>query len=449
MRVPSTLVSLTRSLLLLIATAICLTGCVAIASESARQLDEVGDVELTTIICASETGAAGTCPRGNSGTPAGTGNYQVLMAYRLPLGVTAPESVGATEGTIAFARNETFTAELNRLAPIPPAAGQRWVGYLSPSFAFGSSQPDRSATITARLGLIRGGDGSPFAGPVRYRTLVGYRESAPDPSRPVVCGETLSQELDGTRCMDAPSEEEAATDLVAPTRDLSILTGAAGSVARGASGTIDFAVGYAGEGPSPPFGLSASTSVPGGTATPSAATLAPPATGRSVIPVAVAVPASAPPGVYDVTLTAALANGQTRSATGTLTVTGADVVDRSPPEVSLRLKTAPRMRRALRIGVVADVSCSEDCTLSSELRAGRRTARALRLRIPPGRQSVVVGRVAERVHAAGRRNVRIRFTKGLGPRLLRPRRVSLALVVVARDRQGNARRRTLQFAIRR
>jgi hypothetical protein len=435
-------------ILLLTLLAFTLSGCVAIIEESGRQLDEVGDVELTTVLCASELGQ-GTCPRGNSGELSSDGMYQLLLGHRIPLGVAPPESMTDADGLIAFARNPSFTAELDRLAPIAPAAGQRWVGYVSAPFQYAVGQSQSTATVVARMALLRVGDGSPFSGPFRYRSLIGYRHSDPDPARAVACGDSLAggNPADQTHCMDFPTDEELKTDLSVPTRDLGILAGPAGTAPRGGTGTIPFTLAYAGATAAPSFSLGAGTSIPGGTAAPGSPTIAPAEAGTTVVGVNVSVPATTPPGPYEVTLSATLGNGQTRSATGLVTVTGAGTTDRNPPEVAMRMRTTPKLRRARKAGVVADISCSESCVLVAEMRAGRISARALGLRIPAGARSVVVGRTTERASASGRRNVRIRFFKGLGTRLLRLRRVSLALSVRALDQAGNVRRRSIQFAL--
>lgn len=438
-----------RLLVLLCALIAALSGCVSISDESARQLDEVGDVELTTVVCASQVNGGVSCPGSNSGEANGGDSYQLLIGYRLPANSAPPESIAATEVPLTLSRSTSYTGELEVLAPPPP--GQRWVGYISPPFQYDALQADQSATIVARVLLSRGPDGEPFAAPFRYRTIVGYRHAGEEPNRPVRCGDRLSSSnaTEQTTCMTFPSETEMATDRHLRTRDLGILAGASGSAPRGGSGTVPFTVAYDGEGASGSFALSATTTAPGGTVALPAASVAPPAAGSTIVPVTVSVPSSTPPGTYEVALTATHPGGQVRRAGGLVDVTGSDPVDRAPPEVAARMKSTPRVRRALKIGLVADVSCSEECRVDAELRASRRSARALRLPIPPGARHVILGSIAEKRHAAGRRNVRIRFRKGLGPRLVRLRRVALTIRVTARDRVGNTRRRSLKFTLKR
>lgn len=443
--------ALPRLALLVLVPAVALAGCVSISEESARQLDDVGDVELTTVICASETAVGPRCPASDSTELDPSGTYQVLIGYRLPAQAAPPESIVAVEPVVTLSRSSSYTAELQRLAAPPASAAQRWVGYVSPPFEHRLGDSSSSATIVARVGLLRAADGTPFGGPFHYRTIVGYREAGEDPNRPVQCGEPLNFRNDAgdTTCMTYPDDSELPTNATLQTRDLGIVAGPPGAAPRGGTGIVHFKVAYSGDGASPPFALVAGTTVPGGSAAPSVGEIAPAASGTTVVPVTVQVPASTPRDSYEVTLTATHANGQQRHAGGLIAVTGADAEDRTPPELAARMRTTPRLRRARRIGVVADVSCSEECTLTSELRAGPTSARALGLPLPPGQRAVVVGSAAERNAASGRRNVRIRFRKGLGPRMLQLRRLSLSMRVTARDRAGNTRRRSIQFSLRR
>ena len=441
-----------RLLLILCVFAVALSGCVSISEESARQLDEVGDVELTTVICASRANAGADCPASNHTELNEGGQYQVLIGYRLPAQSSAPESIAAAEVPLTLSRSASYSAELARLAP--PGEGRQWVGYVSPPFAYQALQSEQSATIVTRVLLLRGADGAPFQSPFRHRTIAGFRRIASDddPNRPIACGERLGETNadEKTSCMTSPVTAEAAeTDVEVQTRDLGVLAAAPASVPRGGGGSVDFTVAYSGKDAAPAFAVAASTTIPGGTAAPAITSVAPAAAGNTPLPVAVSAPASTDPGTYEVALTASLPNGQTRRATTLVAVTGSDPVDRTPPEVAARMKSRPRIKRALRVGMVADVSCSEACVVGAELRVSRKIARRLRVAPAPGLRVAIVGTIVEKSHAAGRRNVRIRFNRGLGPRLKRMRRVKLSLRVTAIDRFGNVRRRTVGFSLRR
>ena len=431
-----------RLFFLLTAIAAAFTGCVSIASESARQLDEVGDVELTTVVCASQPGNAAYCPVSDSAEFTNS-DHQLLMGYRIPSQAAPPETVSATDVELTLSRNASYTAELQRLSPAP--TGQQWVGYLSPAFTYSPAQTEQMATVVARMMLVRDPNGAPFPSPFHYRTIVGHRQSRDDPNRPVDCGEALQNvNDDGTTCMSYPSVEELASDLKVATRDLGILNGAVGTAPRGGSGTVTFTVAYSGDSASPSFALATTTTVPGGSAT-----AQPSAAGSGPVPVNVAVPASTAPGIYEVTLSATHPSGQSRRSVGFVRGTGDAPVDRTPPELAAKMKSRPRVRRALKLGMVADISCSEACRVTAQLRVGRRTARRMGFLLAPGTRSTVVGVTRETGHASGRRAVRLRFRRGLGPRLKRLRRVPLVLRVTARDPAGNTRRRSVKFSIRR
>ena len=93
---------------------------------------------------------------------------------------------------------------------------------------------------------------------------------------------------------------------------------------------MPFVVGYPSSAtPAADFALSATTTLPGGSPTPILTRLIPASNSVTRVPVAVGVPANARPGAYEVTLTARLSTGQTRTATGRLTVSGITTVGRA------------------------------------------------------------------------------------------------------------------------
>ena len=102
---------------------------------------------------------------------------------------------------------------------------------------------------------------------------------------------------------------------------------AGNATASGAPGSLvslPFTLRYAGTATAAAnFGLSATSTLPGANLAVTPGGLAPASNSDSQALVAVGIPAGAKAGTYDVTLTAKLANGQTRSRTGKLTVTGA------------------------------------------------------------------------------------------------------------------------------
>ena len=398
----------------LLCCALALGGCVAVTEEAERQLEEVGPVEVRTVVCASRPPE---CPAGNDGRPAGSGEYQLLVGYRVPAATVAPETVVAEENLLSLTPSPSLTAELQRLAPAAP--GLKWAGYASGPFTYEASGGPSAAALVAVFGLVRPADGRPFTGPFLLRTVVGYRTVDPGAERPVACGDSLEGGTGDTRCMDWPGPEALPENRQLDTRDVGIVAGGPAAAARGTTVAVPFTLHHAGKGAAPALSFSAATSVPGGTAQPVQTSLAP-EPGEHSVPVTLAVPAATGPGTYDVTLTAALGNGQRRSATALVEVSG-PAEDRNPPVVTVSLLRRTTIAEVRRRGARVEVSCSEDCTLGVELRQGTK----------------VVGRYAETATAPGRRRFRIRAR--------RAKAGLLTVRVVAVDRAGNRGSRSLRF----
>jgi hypothetical protein len=267
-------------------------------------------VRLTTTACFSKQSG---CPdTGNTGYGATSGGFQVMLGYRLPSATSTPQSFNTTAGQfLNFERDQSYGAELQRL--MPPAPGQKWVGYRTGSLASAPNNP--SFTVAPSFALRQGDDGSPFSGPFAYRVVSGARV-APNPNAPVDCGSNpAGNDANKTSCVDSPSIAEAATNLQQPTQDLGILEqGAVFRAHKGSSAPQQFRLLYAGNGPAPSFALKASTDIPGATAKAQTGSIVPSAAG-SKVPVKLQVPPNVPDGSYDLTLVASLPNGQMRSST--------------------------------------------------------------------------------------------------------------------------------------
>ena len=145
-------------------------------------------------------------------------------------------------------------------------------------------------------------------------------------SRPVVCGASLSTVFDED---PSPTNDvyaickDAGGGVTSVVRDLGILAGAPANGSPGGLAAVPFTLRFAGSAFSlARFALTATTTLPGATLGVTPGDLTPATDSDSQALVAVGIPAGARAGTYDVTLTARLANGQTRSRTGTLTVTG-------------------------------------------------------------------------------------------------------------------------------
>ena len=201
---------------------------------------------------------------------------------------------------------------------------------------YSGNAPVQVDNVTATFGLPEGADGNPFAGPFKYRTVVGARATggAFPANRPVVCGDSLTATFDedtdpGTStfvtCVDSPTPAVLNTDNAIPTRDLGVVaSGALGTARQGTLGTVPFILRYAGTaGGASVFALSASTTLPGAVAAPTIDSLTPATNSDNPVSVAVGVPPNAAPGTYNVTITATQITGQVRTGTGKLIVTSA------------------------------------------------------------------------------------------------------------------------------
>lgn len=337
--------------------ALALSGCVVITTESTSQPTVIGQLVLHTEACFSSdfTGFGGPdfgCPNGNSGDPIFGPSFQVLVAYRVPAGITLPATLTSSAGaSLTLTQNPSYTGELT--AKAPPPAGEKWVGYLSDPISGG---PSGGFSLDVPIDLPRGADGAPFQGPFHYRTVTGYRDVTP--TDPVDCGPNVTQ-VNGsgpsTICVDSPSAAQLPNDLAAPTRDLGVLYTPAPGSNQAAQGTstaaVPFALKFAGtETPGATFKLAATTTIPGARAVPGFSDYATPTDTTTPVGVGLDVPAATPVGTYAVTLTASLPNGERRTQTVPVNVVsgapvntgGVAVVD--PPR---------RLRRPSIAGVVA------------------------------------------------------------------------------------------------
>ena len=147
-------------------------------------------------------------------------------------------------------------------------------------------------------------------------------------TRPVVCGNDLATAFDEDP-RATPNDvfvicEDTLSGGALITRDLGVL--AANATASGGPASLvslPFTLRYAGNATAAAnFALTATSTLPGATLAVTPGGLAPASNSESQALVAVGIPAGARAGTYDVTLTAKLATGQTRSRTGKLTVTG-------------------------------------------------------------------------------------------------------------------------------
>ena len=313
------------------------SGCVSLDDIDAGQNFVIGDVEIAGTACQSGSAGCSNIDVANFNLAGATGPAQLLVAYRVPAGLTAPLTIGADAPAVTFTASPTYSAELERLSPA--GAGRKWAGFISSTVDLGAA--DKDVRVTSTWKLPQGADGSPFAGPMAYRMIIGGRvPSAENPAdAPVVCGPDFSTPGPGaTVCLDSPLLATLSEpDLTRATRDLGILTGATATGQSGTTVIVPFTAKYAGTSTSAAnFALSATTAVPGGTAVVTPGSLLPATDSTNPVSVAVTVPAGTAPGNYDVTLTATLGT-QTRVRTGTVTVTAPPVVTPPPAPVIARI----------------------------------------------------------------------------------------------------------------
>ena len=147
-------------------------------------------------------------------------------------------------------------------------------------------------------------------------------------TRPVACGTALATAFDEDP-RPTPNDvfvicEDALSGGALNPRDLGVLaTNATASGGPAALVSLPFTLRYAGSATAAAnFALTATSTLPGATLAVTPGGLAPASNSDSQALVAVGIPAGAKAGTYDVTLTAKLATGQSRSRTGKLTVTG-------------------------------------------------------------------------------------------------------------------------------
>jgi hypothetical protein len=330
--------------LVLIALAVALSGCISIQSDDAGQVNVIGDVEVvtTTQECDWNGPNGASCPPTNyhSTTPTGPSMVDAfLLAYRIKDGVGAPDVVFAAEGdSMALRFNKSYSDSLNAVAPAP--AGEHWVGYRSNMFP---NLPKQTSTFKPHFTLPQS-DGKAFQGPFVYRTVVGFiQDTSPNGGgkAPVECGTPPTSEGpkagDGSQsvCINSPVGTEYTTDKQVATRDLALTSAGNGTGLQNASATLPFSAQFAGAAdPSASFQISASTDAPGVHLAPSATTLTPDSDSTTPIAVKADVPPTTPLGTYDVKLVASLPNGVTRSATAKLTVALGKPVNLRLPEIT-------------------------------------------------------------------------------------------------------------------
>ena len=378
----------------LVALVIGLTGCLSIKSQGLSQPRVPGVVTIGGVVCGSDYNADtanSNCAPGNiaeqdnrahrgcdadggpddSGCPGLTGDGQLLVGFRVPIGSDGPQTFITDEHDLHFDKSPTYTAQLQASFPAPP--GEHWVGYLSDVRTFKSGTAAANPTgIHPEFTLPGQADGGPFPGPFHWRWVVGFRKVAKSQAGdPVACSDLA------TFCVDSPPQEQVANDLPAESvSDFGVFRGGAVTVGQGALATVAFPVRYL-DGKAlgaQNLSLTASTTVPGTSATPTIATLHAAPNSTPIVTVRVPVPVATPLGSYSVKLSAAEgAPAVIRSNTATLVV-----ADRLAP--TIRIGT-PRDGARFVHGrsVRADYDCADQLNASGVRRCAGPVAPGARI----------------------------------------------------------------------
>jgi hypothetical protein len=359
------------------ALAVAMSGCALLKSVTSTQLNTIGNVQITSIICAGDTNSnntgynpadsacQGSTKGGNINQDAAGSNYQISLAYRVSNAVSGPSSFTSTNTSnppttpcgsgVTFNQNAGLATAIQGLSPA--GSGKKWIAYYSTTQNYTTSGC-QYLTVAPQFTLGQSFGVVPFQGPFNYRTIVGWRqvdEATPGntSSRAATCGSTAitssyNDGVDGTDsdttpdmlgiCADDPTPAViSGADASQPTRDLGVIPSSNGTAHAGGSGTVSFNARYNGAAlPSGNFTLSATTNIAGATATPSPTTLNPIADSDNNVNVNVSVPAGTTPGDYNVFLFATLGSEQRGGiAPATLTVGQNFTFDPAPTLPSL------------------------------------------------------------------------------------------------------------------
>jgi hypothetical protein len=312
-------------------------------SLSVSQPKGIGAARVHFVLCTEPEGS--TCqPNEENEPPEGNETVQYLVGIAVPKGAGAPATFTAqpiTPGTqpIVFTRNDQVASEIaasnaklgeaelppeaEEIKPWPPA-GLEGIGYLSAPVEEEEGSLDEWG-VDAEFGLPVSSDGSPFTGPFATATAEGARQVSPahPADSPVHCWR-FEESFEEGEAFCSPTAEEAQ----AGTSDLKIAAPATASVFVGGKATLPFSFNLGSTaGSAPVFSVTAGSTLLGGVVTVAAPTFTPPAvdpgTHRSSASdsVTVAVPSTAAPGVYVVTITATTPQGGTATQVAKLEVT--------------------------------------------------------------------------------------------------------------------------------
>jgi hypothetical protein len=309
------------------------SGFYAFEQGSATQQNVIGDVVITSSVCIS---GRASCDTGNSQTADTVQNtVDGLVAIRIPAAshVVSVSVVETTPGNPArtVEQDPGYTAELERLLPF---GGEKWAGFRT---RLADSTQGSDLTYAFHVALDNHDPDPGFGGNFTYQVVTGAAPGTPQGS-PVAllnCGNDPYKAVAATRtiCIDTPGKSATEQPEALDVRDLALLRPAEEplEVRPGSNASIPFdAVYYGSSTPAANFAFDADTDLPGASAAAPADGFTPASSSSTAKDVSLPVPAGAEPGNYHVTLTASLANGQTRSASRTVRV-----LDVAPPQTTI------------------------------------------------------------------------------------------------------------------
>ena len=198
--------------------------------------------------------------------PPGSGRCSSASACR---SAWARRTASRSDGrAVTFERRPEYAAALQARFPAP--AGQQWEGYVSSPKTYAPDSGPADAGDRARVHAPAGADGAPFAGPLRWRMVVGFRQlgDAAEAGTPADCTATTG----ATACVDAPQEAAVPVDLIAPVSDFGVLDAPAATARAGTTATLAFPVAFRDDAAlgALDVALAAATDVPGAVAAPAA-----------------------------------------------------------------------------------------------------------------------------------------------------------------------------------
>lgn len=275
-------------------------GCVQVTGVKLAQQDLLGQGSIEVKACVSKQNSIGCPSGGNSGlfpTTVAGAQFQALVGIEVPDEIVLPQTVpepahvlGWWGGT--YTQSPEYTAELTRLHPSDP--GRHWTGYISdPQADFTPGGNARAFTPFAFRGAA---DGTPMPASFIVRTVIGAREVVTGmpgvgdfpAGRPVAC-----EPAQLTVCDDQLSTAVSSPVL----HDLAIPRPAPVTAARGTTAVVPVTLNFSGQAaPEYAFALTATTTLPGTSATVNVPTLSPPTDSTTNVSVSVPVPADAAPG---------------------------------------------------------------------------------------------------------------------------------------------------------